>query len=309
MPDAVYIPEVTSDIQNAYALVADVFQDPHDCLTSERSALIPLFSKDAITLGVQIRVKSLPIDGAEMDQHEVQDEVSCSRFAFDNRDTTFISVDQQVPDRELLVSYMSHDVRSGRSLTFFQFKAQTFCSLVQSGSLSSSRILNSVMRYVFSDEIRELCLICNKTRSITCSCTLPTSIPSHPMDFSLFAHNFTLYSGDFRSSKTVWSRSSSDVLIKLEPEEVRCEIVVSVGAAMVRDICELVKARTFSGARATVAAVPTEQGQERTSGLRFSPVRSASVSVPSVPLSGGTNITLRTASSMCMDDRQRGGNT
>eukprot|EP00177_Eucheuma_denticulatum_P008182 GFKZ01014893.1.p1 GENE.GFKZ01014893.1~~GFKZ01014893.1.p1 ORF type:complete len:406 (+),score=17.29 GFKZ01014893.1:638-1855(+) len=304
-PHTVNVPEVPSEIHNAYALVAHVFQLPHDYLSSERSALIPLFTKDSITLGLQVRVKGAALDGAGTDQGRI----TYARFAFDNRDTSLISVDQRISGRDLLVSHMSHHVRSGRFLTFFQFQAQTFCSLVQSGSLSSSRLLNSLLRYVFIEELRDLCLICNKLNTMTCSCALPTGLPKHPMDFSLFAHNFTLYSGHFTSTKIVWSRSPANVLIKQEPMQVECEIVVSLGAEMVRDMCQLLTTTTSSGVRAGVAGVHTEQSQQGASGPSLAPVRNASVSVPSVSFSAATSNTLPTASSMCMDDREGRGNT
>lgn len=220
-------------------------------------ALLPVFSKGALSVG--LRVQSC-ISGSPDRQFAL---THCSKFVFDNEDTTFLAVRGNSSQELVNVTFMSHSIASGRMVAFLQFNGKAFRRLVATAKMSAPLLLNALLSCDVYRESKYLCAKCSVSRAEICSCAHSTTIPSHPMHFETLAPNFVLYGGQFSARKFSWKRSFAGILIQDRTISARCRIDISVNEKSVSALCDLER-KCVEGVESEVCGSFPLMGQIRT---------------------------------------------
>lgn len=207
---------------------------------TDRFCLIPLMSRNHITLGFYVR----QVPQAESDhESEYRDfkNVPCAKFAFDNSTTAIIFVALKDSRRSSkVIAFSSNDAKRGRFISCFSFQDGEIFQRMVGDDRGLTDVINSVTLCVSLSEDRSTCISCTRSLPSSCTCSHQTHIPLHPLDFSVFARNMVLYAGSFSAKLLKWKREQNQELTISQPSaSVSCRISVSVNHERVSALCAL----------------------------------------------------------------------
>lgn len=222
--------------------------------SKERFALLPVFSKGVLSVGIRVQACISGSLGGHSSTHS-------SKFVFDNKDTTFLAVGGTKSPELVNVTFMSHSIASGKIIAFLQFDEKVFRRLVATGKMLAPLLLNALLSCDVYRESKDQCEICSALRAESCSCAHTTTIPPNPMHFGTLAPNFVLYGGQFSARKISWKRSFAGVLIQHATISAMCRIDISVNEKLVSALCDF--ERSGDGADNSLAELANEVSERR----------------------------------------------